>query len=170
MNGLTKSEPTFSVGYNDNYHSNMTLGDLRDAGVPSDVVLDLIKGHLKAAVDAKAEALRSSMTTPGTGQAMEYLEAQQQAFAALAAPAAATAEKYPMLAASVGIDTDPTTGQPAADILGVARSVHAAYGQWNAAGAAIRAARLAGKKAIDDATSDEAAAAAYAAIAWPSLG
>lgn len=148
----------------------MTPAAAIEAGVPEDAVLGAYRDLLKSRVDATAESLRSSITTPGSGQAMEYLEAQQQAFAALADQAGATAQKYPMLAASVGIDVDPSTGQPAADVVGVARSVHAAYGQWNAAGSAIRAARLAGKKAIEEAATPEAADAALAAINWPPLG
>lgn len=162
--------PGFDLVYQGVNFVDMTLGSLRDAGVPEAVLLVLVKGRLKGAVDAKAEALRSSITTPGTGQAMEYQEAQTQAAAALKASASATAEKYPMLAASVGIDFDPQTAAPAADVVGVARAVMAAYEAWQAIGAEIRRVRLSGKAAIDAALTDEEAAVAYAAVTWPALG
>lgn len=151
-------------------YRGQALAQLQRAGLPAPVILAAVQSVLRAAVDAKAEALRSSIATGGAGQAMEYQEAQAQAFAALAAPDGATAEQYPMLAASVGIDIDPSTGEPAVDILGAARSVRAAYGFWLAAGAGIRKARLSGKKAIDEAATVEAAAAACDAVVWPTLG
>ncbi|MGU3539966.1 hypothetical protein [Methylobacterium sp. A54F] len=132
--------------------------------------LETRKAALKAEIDASAEALRERLMTPGAGQAMEYQEAQTQALAALAAPATATAELYPMLAASVGLDRDPDTGALATDVLGVARSIKAAYDAWLVAGSAIRRARLQGKAAVDASTTVDGAIVAAASIAWPSLG
>lgn len=162
--------PRFDLDAGGLSYRSLTLDELRARGVPADEVLGVLKRYLKSAVDATAEALRSSIATAGAGQAMEYQEAASQAAAALKAPSSATAAKYPMLAATIGVDMDPNTGAPAQDVLGVARAVDGAYEQWGAAGAAIRGIRLAGKKAIDDAETEEAAAEAYGAIAWPNFG
>ncbi len=146
-----------------------TPSDLISQGVPAAVVLPVVKAALKAEVDAQAEALRGLLITAGTGQAMEYQESQAQAFAALATPETATPERYKMLAATIGLDLDPTTGSPATDVLGVARSIKAAYDAWETAGAAIKRGRLSSKAAIDAAPDLDAAAAAFAAVEWPAL-
>lgn len=148
-------------------HRAFTLAQAQAAGLQDDVVLPAVQSWLKAQVDIAAEALRLRLITPGSGQAMEYQEAYAQALAAQAAGAAATASSCPMLAASVGIDIDPDTKAPATDVLGVARAVVAAYDACLLFGAAVRAARLKGKAAIDAATSVATAGAAYDAIAWP---
>lgn len=129
-----------------------------------------LKGMLKAQVDATAEALRLTLITPGSGQAMEYQEAYAQAQAALAVSGTVKASDYPMLAATIGVDIDPETGKPAADVLGVARSVKAAYEAYLQAGAAIRGARLLAKAEIDAAADAITAQAVFAAIQWPALG
>jgi hypothetical protein len=149
-----------------------TPAELLAHGVPASVVLPVIKAALKVAVDDRAEALRGLLITPGAGQAMEYQEAQAQAFAVLEDPAAALAApgRFQMLAVSVGVDLDPQTNAPATDLVGVARSIKAAYDGWQMAGAAIRGARLRGKAAIDAAVDLDAAAAAFAAVEWPALG
>ncbi|GEP11823.1 hypothetical protein [Methylobacterium gnaphalii] len=148
-----------------------TLAQLAERGVAPADVLALAKRTLTEDVDARAEALRLSIATPGAGQAMEYQETQAQAFAALqASPASVTPAAYPMLAASIGIDIDPSTNAPATDVLGVARAVQKAYAAWLAAGAAIRGARLHGKAAIEAAATPAAAAQAFDAIDWPPLG
>ncbi len=146
------------------------LDYLRELAVPSADILIAAKAALSARVDADAEALRLKVLTAGAGQAIEYQEAAAQAFAALTDPATASAAKYPMLAASIGIDTDPQTKAPAADVLGVARSVVAAYSGWVALGSEIRRVRLSSKAVIAGAASIEDAQAAFDAIAWPALG
>lgn len=144
------------------------LDTLRGAGVPEAVLLAAYKADAQARVDAEAEALRARVMTSGAGQAMEYQEAATQAFAALdAAPETVTDDRFPMLAASVGIDVDPQTGAVAVDVLGVARSVKRAYLQWQGLGSAIRGARLTAKAAIA-AAADIAAVDAVAPV-WPSL-
>ncbi|ACL55617.1 hypothetical protein [Methylobacterium nodulans] len=142
---------------------------LRRAGVPEPVILAAVKDLLQAGIDADAEALRARLASPGAGQAMEYQEAAAQAAAALTAPGSATADAYPMLAATVGIDIDPETGAPAVDVLGVARAVAAASARWLTAGAAIRKARLTGKAAVAAAATPEAAQAARVEIIWPTF-
>jgi hypothetical protein len=152
-------------------HVGMTAAALLAHGVPAAEVLAGFRDFLCTRVDAQAEALRLAVLSPGAGQALEYQEAQAQARAALAGPPAeATPVRYAMLAASIGIDRDPQSGALAADGLGVARAVVAAYGAWLEVGAAIRGARLAGKAAIAAAPTLPEAEAAYAAVAWPALG
>lgn len=136
---------------------------------PPAPVIDLaaLKARLKAQVDTDAEALRLKFITSGSGQAMEYQEAYAQAQVAMAATGAVKASDYPMLAATIGVDLDPETGKPATDVLGVARSVKAAYEAYLQVGAAIRGARLLAKAEIDAATDADLAQAVFAAIAWP---
>jgi hypothetical protein len=129
----------------------------------------VVKAEMKAAIDASAEALRLTLITPGAGQAMEYQEAYAQAQAALAADGPVKDADYPMLAATIGVDFDPSSKKPATDVLGVARSVKAAYEAYLLAGAAIRGVRLTGKAKIDAATDEAAARAAFKAISWPSF-
>ncbi|WP_288581449.1 hypothetical protein [uncultured Methylobacterium sp.] len=151
-------------------HLGFTVAELRRAAVPEVDIRAGVVAHLAAAIDEQAEQLRTRFITPGAGQALEYQEAQTQAAAALkGAASAATAEKYPMLAASIGVDIDPETGAPATDIVGVARGVQAARDAWLAIGAAIRGVRLKGKAAIATAATVEEAVAAYDAIGWPPL-
>lgn len=137
-------------------------------------LLGELKVALKAQADSAAEALRLTLITPGSGQAMEYQEAYAEAVQvdqAVKANAAATFDPtaFPMLSASLGYDLDPTTGQPTADIPGEARAVLAAYDAYQRAGAAIRAARLKGKAEIEAASDAAAARAALEAIDWPKL-
>ena len=124
------------------------------------------KAGLKARLDVAAEAERLKYVTPGAGQAMEYQQAATEAARLLAAVAADPGHEpdpvdYPMLTASIGIDGD--------DLVEVATAVAGMHAQWCAIGSAIRAARLAGKEAIDAAPSAEAAQAAFDAVIWPSL-
>lgn len=128
-----------------------------------------LKADLKARVDAEAEALRLTLITAGSGQAMEYQEAYAQAQAALAVAGTVKASDYPMLAATIGVDIDPDSGKPAADALGVARSVKAAYEAFLKVGASIRGARLLAKAEIDAAPDADLAHAVVAAIKWPAL-
>lgn len=124
--------------------------------------LAALKAELKAAIDDAAERERLKYVTAGAGQAMEYQQAAAEAERLLAAVAADPDHEpdpadYPMLAASIGIDGD--------DLIEVATTVAGMHGQWQMIGAAIRAARLAAKTAID-AAADEAAARAVKAV-WP---
>ncbi|MFB0491937.1 hypothetical protein ABIE45_004523 [Methylobacterium sp. OAE515] len=137
--------------------------------VDAPVDLPAFKAGLKAQIDAAAEALRLTLITPGSGQAMEYQEAYAQARAALQATGDVNASDYPMLAVTIGVDIDPQTKKPATDVLGVARSVKAAYEAYLQAGAAIRGARLLAKAEIEAAADAELAQAVFAAIKWPTF-
>lgn len=145
---------------------------LQDVLTPYDLFasLDALKAGFKARIDETAEALRLKLITPGSGQAMEYQEAYAQAQAALNATGTVKPSDYPMLAATVGVDIDPQGGKPAADVLGVARSVKAAYEAFLGVGAAIRGARLLAKAEIDAAPDADHARAVFAAVQWPALG
>lgn len=126
--------------------------------------LATLKASLKARLDADAEAERLRYITAGAGQAMEYQQAAAEADLLLTAVAAdpeiePDPLQYPMLAASVGIDGDT--------LVDVATTVATMHGQWRVIGSAIRAARRAGKEAIDAAPTAEAAQAAFDAVEWP---
>lgn len=126
--------------------------------------LPLLKAALKARLDADAEVERLRYITGGAGQAMEYQQAAAEADLLLTAVAADPEHEpdplqYPMLSASVGIDGDT--------LVDVATTVATMHGQWRVIGSAIRAARLAGKEAIDAAPTAEAAQAAFDAVEWP---
>jgi hypothetical protein len=153
------------------YSGDAPLEDLLGKPVP-DGLIDLpgLKATLGRQVDARAEDIRLKLITPGSGQAMEYQEAYSQAQAALAATGAVKPADYPMLAATIGVDIDPDTSKPATDVLGVARSVKAAYEAYLQAGAAIRGARLLGKAEIGAAADAVTALTVFAAIKWPSFG
>jgi hypothetical protein len=131
---------------------------------PSPEELASRKASLKSRLDEIAEAERLKYVTPGAGQAMEYQQAAAEAEALLTAIAVdpdyePLPETYPMLAASIGID-----GGTLAE---VAATVSTMHGQWRQIGSAIRAARLAGKAAIDAAETAEDAQAAFDAVVWP---
>jgi hypothetical protein len=166
--------PTFSYG--DGvvavpYSGDTSLEDLLGKPVPDDLLdLGAFKSSLNRQIDDAAEAIRLKLITPGSGQAMEYQEAYAQAQAALAATGTVKPTDYPMLAATIGVDIDPDTGKPAKDVLGVARSVKAAYEGYLQAGAAIRGARLLGKAEIGAAADVVTALTVFSAIKWPTFG
>lgn len=149
-----------------------TVADLRARQVPEATILAGVQSWLKDAIDAEAERLRLLCITPGAGQAMEYQQAQVEAYDALAAAdagKAVDASAFPMLSATVGVDIDPQTGAKATDVLGVARSVKAAFTAWLAYGAAIKGGRVNGKAKVEAAATVADAVAVATAIAWPAL-
>lgn len=126
-----------------------------------------IKEKLKTRVDEDAERVRQRYLTPGVGMAMTYTEKKDQAVAVLAmgdaaanALAAHGAAEFPTLSASVPIE--------APSLYAAAHLVIAKYEAWAAISRGIELTRLAGKKAISDASDAAAAQAAYEAITWPS--
>lgn len=125
-------------------------------------LLDLIvvKAQVKRAVDDAAEIERLKYITGGAGQAMTYARKTDEARrveAAIAAEEDVQPADYPLLAASLGID-----GNTIAEVAAVILAMDTA---WAQIGAAIEAARLGAKQAID-AADDEATARAVAP-AWP---
>lgn len=121
--------------------------------------LEAFKQALKTFIDAAAEAERLKYITPGSGQAMTYARKVEEAKMA-DAEANPIAADYPLLAASLGID--------GATIADVANLVLAMDEAWTLIGAAIEAARLSTKAAIDGAANEAAAQAAADAVEWPS--
>lgn len=116
------------------------------------------KARLKAQVDADAETERLKYITPGSGQAMAYLQKAMEATAYLAATDPDPAD-YPLLVAEVGI-----TGDTIADVAAI---VDGQYQAWRAIGAAIEQTRLGAKADVDAAATVEDAQAAYDAVTWP---
>ena len=162
----------FDFAYNGASFRNSTIAEALAWGIPDSALLSVVKAMLTDRVDASAEALRLTLITPGSGQAMEYQEAYAEAVqvdAATKAGQTVDAKSFPMLSASIGYDIDPQTKQPTTDVIGEARSVLAAYDAYQKAGAAIRGARLDAKKKIGDANTTVAASAAFDAIVWPAF-
>lgn len=122
-----------------------------------EVRLAMARSQRKAAIDAEAERQRLRWITPGAGQAMTYQAKVDEARALAVEGEEADPSHYPMLSAEVGI-----TGATLQDVSGV---VIAAYQQWQAIGAAIEAARLGGKRAVDLAETVEDVAAI--GVTWP---
>lgn len=124
---------------------------------PAEPLADL-KVRLKSLIDQAAESERLKYITAGAGQAMTYQQKTTEARAFLddVSPLAAD---YPLLSAEVGIT--------AATIVDVANTVLAAFDQWQTIGAAIEAARLGTKMAINAAETAVDAQAAFDAVVWP---
>lgn len=126
-----------------------------------------IRASAKKKVDEGAEAMRQLFVTPGSGQAMVYMSKEAQARACLTDPSPDPAS-YPLLACTIGIERHPDTGVLAQNVTEVAQIVVAVLDQWMLPAAAIEAARLSAKNAIDDA-STPAQIKAAAAVEWASL-
>jgi hypothetical protein len=123
-----------------------------------------VKATLRAQLDVAAETERLKYLTGGAAQAMTYQRKSEEARryqAAVAAEAEISPGDYPMLSATIGID-----GATLAD---VAATVLAMDEVWAVIGAAIEAARLGGKQAIDAAEDAISAQAAFDAVEWPSI-
>ena len=119
--------------------------------------LDEAKVNLRKLIDEEAEAARLRYITGGAGQAMTYQQKATEAVACLA-DEAPLSERYPLLAAEIGI-TDET-------LVGVAQIVFAAHQGWRQIGGMIEGLRLGGKQAVDAAETVKAAHTA-AQIVWP---
>jgi hypothetical protein len=117
-----------------------------------------VKAQLRSRLDYVAEVERLKYITPGAGQAMTYQAKAAEAKAFLSAEDP-EATDFPLLSAEVGITAD--------SLAGVAQIVAGAYAQWQIIGAAIEAARLGGKAAIEAADNATAAQAAFDAVTWP---
>lgn len=127
-----------------------------------------VRTFLLSRLDIIAEQQRQRWLTPGTGKAMEYLEARDQALAVRAMgqdAANALADhglsEFPILAASVPIEA-PTLWD--AHVLVLSR-----YEQTATLGGAIKRAVLTGKAAIRSASDAASAKAAYEAVQWPTM-
>jgi len=122
--------------------------------------LTTLQAEACARIDASAEALCNTVVTPGSSQMARYTRKQAQAEAYLADPSP-TADKYPAIYGEVGITADT--------VQAVAEVVLARAAAWWTYGDAIERARLAGKRAVESATTVAAIQAAEAAVEWPDL-
>jgi hypothetical protein len=115
-----------------------------------------IKASLKQRIDIEAENARLKYITPGSGQALEYREAADEAtrWAELSGQGV-----YPMLQASVDAGEAPNLAAAAA-MISQRENAYAIIG------ATIRRLRLSAKRAVDEAT-DVATANAAAVVEWP---
>lgn len=120
--------------------------------------LAAIKAAAKTQIDEAAELARLKYITPGSGQAMTYQQKAAEA-AACIVDEDPQPERYPLLAAEVGIT--------ASTLAGVALVVSQANAQWAVIGAAIEAARLGAKAAVDAAIDAPAVYAVAETIVWP---
>ena len=117
----------------------------------------------KAAIDAQAEELRLRLLTAGAGMALVYESKRTEAVKAsgVVAGGGTPAEAdFPLLAAEIGITGD--------DVADVATAVLETAARWTLAAAAIEAARLAAKRAVEAAETVEAFDAAQA-VMWPEI-
>lgn len=108
-------------------------------------------------VNEAAEALRLTHVTAGSGQAMVYMQKHAEALRCLGDDKP-TPEKYPLIAATVGIE--------AATLVDVANAVALSNAQWVGIAAQIERTRFAAKAEIETAGSVTDAVAAYRAVVW----
>ncbi|WP_246198159.1 hypothetical protein [Solidesulfovibrio aerotolerans] len=125
------------------------------------VGLALAQAGTCTAIDDRAEALRSVVLTPGSGQMAAYQEKERQA-RALLQDATPTEGEYPDIFNEIGI-TAASAGE-------VAMAVVAAAEKWRTFGRLVERARLAGKKAVSEATDPTGVLAARDGIVWPQCG
>lgn len=103
--------------------------------------LDKLKEIAATKVDVEAEQQRGQFITPGSGQAMVYLEKERQARGYLADSTQEAFEHIHLEATATG----KTPEQVATEILAKA-------GEWRQVSAVIESKRLGAKKAISDAS------------------
>jgi len=118
--------------------------------------LDAVKLDAKTRIDLEAEAARLKYITAGSGQALEYNEAAEEA---VRYAATGGAGGYPMLQASVDAGEAP-------DLATAAALITAREDAWARIGATIRRLRLTAKRGVEAATTLEQVQAA-ASVTWP---
>lgn len=101
----------------------------------------------KRRLNDAAGATRLKYITDAPGQDLTYDRKRREALQAIDDPTP-TAQKYPVLAASIGIEV-PTTGNAKTDFDAVCALVISRETAWAAAASQIEAVRLAGIKQID---------------------
>ena len=107
-------------------------------------------------IDEQAEARRGLFLTVGTGQALEYEEVRREAraVAALATEEPIAPGRFPFLEADIAVTDLRGAGRKVITVREAAAAVLEAHEEWRRAGAAIRARRLAAKRAIASAATD----------------
>lgn len=129
-----------------------------EIGQAWEVDLEAAKASVCAEIDAKAERRRNAVLTPGAGQMAAYQAKETQARALLADDTPTEAE-YPDIFGEIGITAD-SAGE-------VAMAVLAAAEKWRTFGRMVEHARLAGKKAVGEATHLTGVLAARDGVSWP---
>lgn len=130
---------------------------------PPAPTLEELKAGARRLIDRTAEHRRLIHITPGSGQALVYLEKRREAEAALAALANAGGQpidpaQFPLLAAELGIT--------ASGLEAVAEAVLAAAKSWTQAAASIEGTRLKAKRDVDAAKGAAEIDAVLATIVW----
>ena len=170
------------VGEKPDYHSDVAVYDVTSvSGVqenwvrttagtfvapPPPPLDDETRSHIKDMIDRSAENCRTQYITPGAGQAAVYLAKQAEADA-LQSDTKPDPANYPFLSVSVGVEIDPTTGKPCADVKAVAALVRGTAAAWTKTAADIEGKRMVAKKAVDAATTYADAVAVMNNVAWP---
>jgi hypothetical protein len=133
------------------------VSSLADHGLFPDTSLEVARAVLCRHVDERAEVVRQGYLTPGTGQALTYVLKRAEAEGAVVDPAP-TAEAYPLLQASVGIEGD--------SLRDVAGAVLTASAIATRLLQLIEQSRLGAKRSIKAAATAAEALAVVDAIAW----
>ena len=117
------------------------------------------KDTARETIDRMAEREREAYITPGSGQAMVYLEKQAEA-RAFAEDLDPQSGDYPLLEAMIDIDAHPVTGRPVSSLSEAAAVVTILSVAWKAAAVDIEKRRIRAKRAVEVAnTVDEVEAA-----------
>ena len=130
------------------------------------------KENMQIAVDEHAEVLRTEVATKFAGQYAEYDQAYAEALAItqLDPNDVIVNEDYPYVAADIGItysaslDREVETIRESAELIVSTRTI------WKNFGASLRLARLAAKKNIAGASTDQAAKVIYDTFAATTIG
>ena len=124
------------------------------------------KINMQFAVDEHAEILRTQVATQFAGQYAEYDQAYGEAsdISKLDPNAVIVNADYPYVAADIGVTYSESLGREVQTIREAADLIISTRIIWHDFGASLRTARLAAKKNIKDAISDEAAKVIYDAF------
>lgn len=134
-------------------------------GVPT---MDELIDRAKVAIDTEAERQRCRYLTPGAGQMQEYQQIALEAAAVLAGDPEAGFLKYPLLAASIGIEV-PRTSDDLADLRAVASQVQGRRAALYGIGVGIRRERLRLKAEAAAATTPMELSSVLMSAKWPEV-
>jgi hypothetical protein len=121
------------------------------------------KINMQIAVDEHAELLRTQVATQFAGQYEEYDEAYSEALevAQLGPNVVIANEDYPYVAADIGVTYSESLGREVQTIREAADLIISTRIIWHDFGASLRVARLAAKKNIRNASTDQEAKTIY---------
>ena len=128
--------------------------------------------NMQIAVDEHAELLRTQVATKFAGQYEEYDEAYSEALevAQLGPNVVIANEDYPYVAADIDITYSEALGREVQTIREAADLIISTRAVWHNFGASLRTARLAAKKNIKDASTDQEAKTIYDAFVATTIG